>query len=80
MLNLSAEELAHLHEILQYMVEELEDAKAETEDRATLTTFFLAPTWRWWFDETMQDVIIRIQRTKDIDRKVIDELSEQSSL
>ena len=63
MLNLSTEELAHLHEILQYMVE----------DRATLTTFFL-------FDETMQDVIIRIQRTKDIDRKVIDELSEQSSL
>jgi hypothetical protein len=56
------------------MVEELEDAKETmTEDRATLTTFFL-------FDETMQDVIIRIQRTKDIDRKVIDELSEQSSL
>jgi hypothetical protein len=74
MLNLSTEELAHLHEILQYMVEELEDAKETmTEDRATLTTFFL-------FDETMQDVIIRIQRTKDIDRKVIDELSEQSSL
>ena len=36
MLNLSTEELAHLHEILQYMVEELEDAKETmTEDRAT---------------------------------------------